>query len=370
MPAPLRILFVLEYYAPHIGGAEILFQTMAENLAADGHRVTVFTKRLPGCAAREDLNGVRILRTSLPPPGRFWFTFAVFPALVRLAREAEVIHASTYGGTFSASLAGRLTGRPVVLTVHEIWMDRWRRVPFVPLWQRWSGPLQERFLLRLPYSAYCPVSHATFQTLEHYFPETRPLLHLVPAAVTIPSTLRWRGEPGRGARAFLYFGRPGHWRGVDVLLKAFARFLKGGGDATLDLILGKEPRREFQALSGLMGTLGAGDRIRILDPLPREALFQSLLRYDAAVFPSLSEGFGLAAAEACALGIPVVASSAGALPEVVSGWHLMVPPGDEAALAEALAKASAGRWDWSPPRAFPVDDTMRALYAVYRSLIP
>jgi D-inositol-3-phosphate glycosyltransferase len=369
VPDPLRILFALEYYAPHIGGAEILFQTIAEGLAADGHCVTVFTQGLPGCPGREDLNGVRILRASLPPPRRFWFTFATFPTLARLAREADVIHASTYAGTFSASLAGRMAGKPVALTVHEIWVDRWRGVPFVPLWQRWTGPLQERFLLRQPYQAYLPVSRATRHDLERHMPGAHPV-HLVPAAVSIPGDLRRREEPGRGARAFVYFGRPGHWRGVDVLLKAFAGFLRAGGDATLDLILGREPRREFQALLGLRGRLEAGDRIRVLDPLPREALFAHLLRYDAAVFPSLSEGFGLAAAETCALGIPVVASTAGALPEVVSGHHLLVPPGDETALAEALAKAAAGRWDWSEPRRFPVEDTLDALYKVYRTLIP
>jgi len=65
--------------------------------------------------------------------------------------------------------------------------------------------------------------------------------------------------------------------------------------------------------------------------------------------PSLYEGFGLPAAEAMACGTPVVASRAGALPEVLAtgGGGILVPPGD----AEALAKAIASLLDQPAARA-------------------
>jgi glycosyltransferase involved in cell wall biosynthesis len=89
----------------------------------------------------------------------------------------------------------------------------------------------------------------------------------------------------------------------------------------------------------------------------------ALLR-DASVFafPSRYEGFGLPPLEAMAVGVPVVATSAGSLPEVLGDAALLVPPGDEEALAGAIArglddeelrarlvaagKARAGRYSW------------------------
>jgi len=57
--------------------------------------------------------------------------------------------------------------------------------------------------------------------------------------------------------------------------------------------------------------------------------------------PALSDAAGLAALDALAAGVPVVATSVGALPEVVAGAGILVEPRDPARLAEALRTAWA-----------------------------
>jgi len=55
----MKVLFVLEYYSPHIGGAEVLFKNLCEGLTGKGHDVAVVTLRLPGTQAFEITNGVK-----------------------------------------------------------------------------------------------------------------------------------------------------------------------------------------------------------------------------------------------------------------------------------------------------------------------
>lgn len=87
------------------------------------------------------------------------------------------------------------------------------------------------------------------------------------------------------------------------------------------------------------------------DPIPRgdrihrigwvdTATKSSLLRHAAVyAYPSRYEGFGFPPLEAMACGVPVVATTAGALPEVLGDGALLVEPGDSDALAEAIERA-------------------------------
>jgi len=61
------------------------------------------------------------------------------------------------------------------------------------------------------------------------------------------------------------------------------------------------------------------------------------------LFPSLDEGFGLPLLEAFAAGTPVVASNAGAIPEVAGEAALLSPPEDHQALADNLLRLLTDR---------------------------
>ena len=86
--------------------------------------------------------------------------------------------------------------------------------------------------------------------------------------------------------------------------------------------------------------LGIADRVTLTGRIPRDELVRLYNSCEVFVSPSLYEGFGLPAAEAMACGAPVVATTAGAFPEVIEDGQsgLLVPPRDAPALADAIER--------------------------------
>jgi glycosyltransferase involved in cell wall biosynthesis len=84
--------------------------------------------------------------------------------------------------------------------------------------------------------------------------------------------------------------------------------------------------------------LGLSGRIAFAGECTEAQLRNLYSRSSAFVFPSHFEGFGMAIAEALAHGLPVVSTTGGAIPSTVSPQvGLLVPPGDEIALANAIS---------------------------------
>ena len=122
-------------------------------------------------------------------------------------------------------------------------------------------------------------------------------------------------------------------KGISHLVRAFGLLHAEFPEARLE-IAGDGPDRS--AIAELVNSLGLQDRVTLLG---WKSDFTSVLaRWDIFVLPSLEEGFGIAALEAMAAGLPVVASAVGGLPEIVqdgkTGW--LVPPANPEKLAERL----------------------------------
>ncbi|MDP9326401.1 MAG: glycosyltransferase family 4 protein, partial [Candidatus Dormibacteraeota bacterium] len=124
-------------------------------------------------------------------------------------------------------------------------------------------------------------------------------------------------------------------KGVRPLLQAIARLRQ---TRQVELVIVSRPR-EGSDTPAFVRKLGLGDAVRFVNGITEEELVRHYAEAEVAVVPSLYEGFSLPAVQAMASGLPLVATTAGALPEVIGrhGEHgLMVTPGDSAALAAAL----------------------------------
>ncbi|MFH1033451.1 MAG: glycosyltransferase family 1 protein [Pseudomonadota bacterium] len=135
---------------------------------------------------------------------------------------------------------------------------------------------------------------------------------------------------------YLYLGGIDQRKGLDSLLAALQALKEQGRPHQLALAGRIEGDRQYPLLLKNIEQRGLGQAVRLLGYVPDSdlpALFSACLAF---VFPSLYEGFGLPPLEAFACGAPVVAVRASAVPEVVGEAGILVEPGDEAALAEAL----------------------------------
>lgn len=165
-------------------------------------------------------------------------------------------------------------------------------------------------------------------------------------------------------------------KGYEVLLRAMPKVAARVESVTL-LIAGTGAlESHYRALTA---SLGLEERVRFLGF--RRDLPDLMVAADVVVLPSLAEAFGLAVAESLYLGVPVVASTAGGLPEIVEERvnGLLVPPGDGDALAGALVqvlgdtdlwKRSAGAGRERIASRFGFERMVREYERVYDELEP
>ena len=146
-------------------------------------------------------------------------------------------------------------------------------------------------------------------------------------------------------RLVLYVGGISPHKNIDTLVRAFGQWHAASGAAGTDVrlvLIGDYVADVFHssypAIRALIESSSLQSAVRFTGYMPDPDLRHFLSAADALVMPSFYEGFGLPALEAMACGAPVIASNAGALPEVVGDAGLLFDPHDAHALAECLSR--------------------------------
>jgi glycosyltransferase involved in cell wall biosynthesis len=357
------IALLTTYYRPVVGGVEAAAEHLARDLARRGHEVTVVTKRVsPGDQAVERLDGVEVQRTG-PAGGRRasgkWLAIPGFVrALWRRRSSLRLICCVDYRGIgLAALLMGMLTGAPVVF---ETSTDGTISGESIRRSVAHLGFAHDGLVARL---VTWPI-RATYRHADLFLcvsrqiereliacgvpPErVRYLPHTVDRAVFRPVSADQRRAQRAaralppGARVAIFVGRLSREKGLAQLLEAWvaldlpdARLLIVGPD------MAGHPWDEGPHARQFVAERGLGDQVRLVGGVAPDEVAEWMQLADIAVQPSHYEAFGIAAAEAMAVGLPVVASDVGGFRDYVeSGINgLLVPPRDPQALRAAIRR--------------------------------
>jgi len=359
----MKILYVLEYYAPYIGGAEKLFQNLAEQMAKNGHQVEVVTSRFDKkLLQNEVINGVLIRRVAVS--NRFLFTFFSVPQVFKSAKYAQLIHTTTYNAAFPAWLVGKLRRKKVLISFHEVWGKLWFKLPFISPILKILFYLYEQFILHLPFNLFIAVSNATRKSLLEAGISEKKIIKIY-NGISYAFYEKFIHKPPEKF-VYTYFGRLGASKGLELLLEAVKIFSQQKPDSLLKLIIPQTPEAIFHKILEQIDKYKINANIQIISNLTRENLAYEITTSSCVVIPSRSEGFCFAAVETVALQVPVISSNQMALEEVVSGKYLKMNELTPAALVKSLAKAAKNEWETSPILRFELQKQVQEYVQMYQ----
>lgn len=408
---PLRIALLSYRSKPHVGGQGVYVRHLSKALADLGHHVEVisgqpypvldervrlvelpsldtwndqFPARMPGLwELKHWTDFVEVTSFSLGAfPEPLAFSLRAWNHLRRRTGDFDIVHDNQ---SLGYGLLGIQRILPLLGTVHhpiaidrrlelEHATSRYKRLTL----RRWYGftRMQARVARRL--RRIVTVSESSRRDIELEYGVPRSRVHIVPVGVDtdlfrpIPGVERVPGRLITTASADVAM------KGLRFLLEAMAK-LRADRDVSL-VVVGKA--KENGRTAGTLDRLGLEGAVEFVSGLPDQRIYELYSEADLAVVPSLYEGFSLPAIEAMACGVPVVATTGGALPEVIGADGVtgyLVPPGDPEALARKIAVAlddpagrtrvgAAGRqrvveqWSWRVTAERTVDQ-YRALLA-------
>ncbi len=315
---------------PQAGGAEIHLHEIVERLAERGHSVSLLCGGWRGAPSRARSGGVDIHRVGTRHTFPFLAHRYYADVLAKLGEHVLIedinkvpLFTPRWGAPRVMALVPHLFGATVFQEAPAplaaaVWLAErplasvYRNVPFEAISESTADDLVARGIPRANVRVIHPGVHAD---------------RFTPAA-----TMR-AADP-----LFVYLGRLKRYKGVEIVLRAFARLAHPR--ATLH-IAGTGSHRA--PLERLAASLDLGARVSFLGFVSEEQKLELLRRAWALAFASPKEGWGMTNLEAAACATPVIASNSPGLREsVVDGQTgLLVPHGDVAAMTAAMQRIAS-----------------------------
>lgn len=338
----MHILFLLDYYKPHLGGAETVFEHIIQRLLGHGHTISVITtKHDPKLPDVETDKLCTIYRVGSTRKNFMRYGWLQGKKICKQT-PVDVIHTTTYSAAVPARMLGRAFGIRTLITVHEVfgklrYTYKWRKGLFFFLF--------EKILINLRFDVYHCVSWYTYNCLRITYGIPDAKLHMIyngvdeefwnPHTVDQDTVTQLRHMYGFDDKfVVMYFGHSGTSKWLDYLIDAIPSLVERMPNIVVVLnIIHAQRDAEIQAK---LQRIGCEKHIVQFHGLLKKDLLHKVATVDCVIVPSLSDGFGLVAAEVSALEKPLIVSGVAALPEVVSGTIRRLQPASSHDILEAV----------------------------------
>ncbi len=369
--SPLRIAWLCYRGNPHSGGQGVYTRYVTRELVAMGHQVTVFAGQ-PWPELDDGVDFVPVPSLDLyrhhfpfwfparvPRSGPDWnewareatgqfpeahtFSARVAKLLLEARDDFDVVHDNQCLGTGLVDVMN--AGMPFLATLHHpITVDfelelshatnAWKRFTL----KRWYSFLPKQIEVARKVPRVITVSESSKKDIAAQMGVPVERMHVVPVGVDED---RFRPRPDiRRIPGRLLTTASGDvpLKGLVPLLEALAKVRTDRDDLHL-YVIGK--LRSGSKIPGTLDRLGLRPHVTFVSGVTDERIVELYAECELAIVPSLYEGFSLPAIEAMASGAPLLATTGGAIPEVVGtdGTSArLVPPNDPGALATAIVE--------------------------------
>lgn len=353
----LKILFLAHSYIRHRGDlAGPFIHNVAKNLVHTGERVHVLAPHNKGLATCERIDGVEIHRFRYAPVflerlayignmqeqvkgnfvNRFLFFFFLFFFFVSslwliTSKRINLLYAHWWiPGGLVGWLAARLTGKPLLVTLHG--------TDYRVLEEHKSlRPLARLIFKRARY-----VTVVSSFIKEHLLESelvSEEKIKVLPMPVDTQQFTP-REFLKKDKKTILCIAKFTRQKGLDYLIEASRILLDKGLDFEVKIIGGGP---EWGRFKKKIEDLGLGQKVFLSDKVLQEKLPSYYGEADVIVLPAIEEGFGLVLVEAQLCRRPVIGTRSGGIPDIIEDEKsgLLVPPKDPLSLASAIERVLA-----------------------------
>lgn len=309
----MKIAVFSDSYTPIVNGVSVSIEGLVQELRAEGHSVHIFTSSYPG--HRDSDPNVYRFRALFTPWTR-GYPLAIPPFFGNLRRfrqnNFDIIHTHT---PFTLGFIGLRWAEsheiPIVSTYHTLYEKYAHYIPFFPKrYCRYKIAKHTNYYYNRCIEVIAPSEAAKKSLIRHKVTQPISVIPSGNPAQKRVTRLEAREDIGArdGERILLYVGRIAKEKNMLVLLEAVAKVMEEREDVRFWLVGDGPFRKVCQTLSR---SLGIGDKVRFVGPIPRQEVDAYYLAADLFVFASMTETQGLVVGEAMACGVPAVAVHGG-----------------------------------------------------------